>query len=59
MVCICALFGLATVLATFQKIGKFFSQSSGHPAFGQADFAMTVNYTHEMLITVALKVIIS
>jgi hypothetical protein len=43
MVCICALFGLATVLATFKKIGQFFSQSSGHPAFGQANFAMTVN----------------
>jgi hypothetical protein len=23
---------LATVLATFQKIGQYFSQSSGHPA---------------------------
>jgi hypothetical protein len=33
MVCILALFGLATVLATFQKIlGNFFSESSGHPA---------------------------
>jgi hypothetical protein len=26
-----ALFRLATVLATFQKIGRFFSKSSGHP----------------------------
>jgi len=33
MVCILGLFGLATVLATFQKIlGDFFSNSSGHPA---------------------------
>jgi hypothetical protein len=28
---ILALVGLATVLATFQKIGQFFSKSSGHP----------------------------
>jgi hypothetical protein len=35
MVCILALFGLATVLATFQKnIGQFFSKSSGHPVRG-------------------------
>jgi len=33
MVCILGLFGLATVLATFQKIlGDFFFKSSGHPA---------------------------
>jgi hypothetical protein len=33
MVCILGLFGLATVLATFEKnIGRFFSISSGHPA---------------------------
>ncbi len=32
MVCILGLFGLATVLATFQKnFGQFFSNSSGHP----------------------------
>jgi len=29
--CILALFGLAAVLATFQKIGQFFSNSYGHP----------------------------
>jgi hypothetical protein len=29
---ILVLFGLAPVLATFQKIGRFFSKSSGHPA---------------------------
>jgi hypothetical protein len=29
--CILALFGLATVLATFQKIGQFYSKSSCHP----------------------------
>jgi hypothetical protein len=28
---ILALVGLATVLATFQKIGQFFSKSFGHP----------------------------
>jgi hypothetical protein len=27
-----ALFCLGTVLATFQKIGEFFSKSSGHPS---------------------------
>jgi hypothetical protein len=26
-----AIFCLVTVLATFQKIGQFFSKSSGHP----------------------------
>jgi hypothetical protein len=30
-VCNLALFCLATVLATFQKIGQFFTKSSGHP----------------------------
>jgi hypothetical protein len=30
--CILVLFGLASVLATFQKIGRFFSKASGHPA---------------------------
>jgi hypothetical protein len=34
MVCILALFGLATVLATFQKHWAFFSKSSGHPVRG-------------------------
>jgi hypothetical protein len=35
MVCILALCGLATVLATFQKIlGNFFFKSSGHPVRG-------------------------
>ncbi len=29
--CILTLFGLATVLATFKNIGRFFSESSGHP----------------------------
>jgi len=32
-----ALFGLATVLDTFQKIGRFFSKSSGHPDRSLAD----------------------
>ncbi len=30
-ICILAIVGLAIVLATFQKIGQFFSKSSGHP----------------------------
>ncbi len=30
--CILVLFGLADVLATFQKIGQFFSKSFGQPA---------------------------
>ena len=34
-----ALFCLATVLATFHKIGLFFSKSSGHPATHQRTFA--------------------
>jgi hypothetical protein len=29
--CILALFGLAAVLATFQKNGRFYFKSSGHP----------------------------
>jgi hypothetical protein len=31
MFCILALFGLATVLAIFQTVGRIFSNSSGHP----------------------------
>jgi hypothetical protein len=31
MFCILALYGLATVLATFKRIGQFFPKSSGHP----------------------------
>jgi hypothetical protein len=31
--CILALFGLVTVFTTFQNIGRFFSKSSGHPAW--------------------------
>jgi hypothetical protein len=34
--CILALFGLAIVLAAFKKIGKFISESSGHPAHSHA-----------------------
>jgi hypothetical protein len=37
MFCILVLFGLASVLATFQKIGRFFSKSSGHPALSVGD----------------------
>jgi hypothetical protein len=29
--CILSFFGLAAALATFQKIGRLFSKSSGHP----------------------------
>jgi len=31
--CILATFSLAAVLATFHKIGQFFSKSSGHPGY--------------------------
>ncbi len=31
MFCTLALFGEATILATFQKIGQIFAKSSGHP----------------------------
>jgi hypothetical protein len=46
-----ALFCLATVLATFQKIGQFFSKSSDHP--GDESHVVLV-----MLNIVALGVVI-
>jgi hypothetical protein len=39
MFCIVVLFGLASVLATLQKIGRFFSKSSGHP--GKVNVSVT------------------
>jgi len=37
-----ALVGLAIVLATFQKIGWFFSKSSGHPASYEENEALWI-----------------
>ncbi len=39
MFCILALFGWAAVWATFQKIGQFFSKSSGHPDCNDVDIS--------------------
>jgi hypothetical protein len=51
MVCILGLFGLATVLATFQKIlGDFFSKSSGHPEWDQVDYSLPSSFLEDTLL---------
>jgi hypothetical protein len=38
-----AFFGLAAVLATFQKIGQYFSKSSGHPGYRLYKYGMALS----------------
>jgi len=59
MVCNLSLFCLATVLATFQKIGRFFSKSSVHPAEeqerGQRQLRDESDYSERLSTQVIVK----